>query len=149
MADSVPAAKARTTTCTRGRLAAFAHMDHHSSVPRDVHRYRIEVLNPYTPSDTDVDDHSVVQTSETNRLAAKPMRTFAILLLSLLGAGGGLVTGVLAGFFGGLAIFGDAGDFMMMFVTPCILAGGLIGAAVGAVAGAATGGLIVAIFLQR
>ncbi|MEM1224911.1 MAG: hypothetical protein AAGJ40_04410 [Planctomycetota bacterium] len=115
--------------------------------PAEPYRYRIEVLNPYTPSD--VDARSVVQASETNRHAVKLMGTLAILLLSLLGAVGGLITGVLAGFFYGTSVFGDAGDFMMMFVTPFILAGGLVGAVGGALAGAAIGGLMAAVLRGR
>ncbi|TWU60898.1 hypothetical protein Poly51_11800 [Rubripirellula tenax] len=42
VAESVTAARARTTTCTGGRLAALTQMDNRSSVPRDVNRYRTD-----------------------------------------------------------------------------------------------------------
>ena len=43
MAESVATARARTTTCTGGRLAAFICMANQSSVPRDVQRSWHEV----------------------------------------------------------------------------------------------------------
>ena len=56
------------------------------------------------------------------------------LLPPLLGAIG-VVSGVLLGFFGGFLIFGDAGDFTMIFVTGCIVAGAAAGGVAGLVGG--------------
>ncbi|MEM1070482.1 MAG: hypothetical protein AAGG48_31065 [Planctomycetota bacterium] len=71
--------------------------------------------------------------------------TFATILLSFLLSmicgGVGLIAGVLAGFYAGLGMFDDAGDFTSMFVMPCVLLGGVAGMAVGAGFGALVGWL--------
>lgn len=92
-------------------------------------------VSPYEPPGTDIHVLSELDNPNKNRIAAKVARAAAVTFFSLLGS----VLGLVAGFYGGFAVFGDAGDFTMMFVAPCILIGVSVGAALGAVGGALLG----------
>ncbi|WP_039962064.1 hypothetical protein [Rhodopirellula europaea] len=123
-----------------GRTAcAVFEVESLSSAPRDAYRYRMQDVSPYQPPETAVDRQPELHTSGNKRIAAKTARAASVAFLAVLGGGFGLVTGVLAGFYGGFAIFGHAGDFTMMFVAPCILIGASVGAALGTVGGALVG----------
>ncbi len=75
---------------------------------------------------------------ENRRLRGKATRAVGATFLLLVGSVFGCVAGALTGFFGGLTLFDDAGDFTVIFVWPCMLLCAFLGSVFGA--------LVVALF---
>ena len=87
-------------------------------------------MTPYELPVADSNRKSLVRGEGGSRPSRNTMGAVAVVLLSLVGVFVGLAIGVIAGFYGGGAMF----DGVAMLLIPCVLFGGLFGAAVGCTA---------------